>query len=47
MENDTAEDMPATPNETADEKTITELAKSYTMYKISKITTGIGIIILN
>ena len=37
MGNDTAEYMATTPNITSDEKTITELAKSYTMYKIRLI----------
>ena len=46
MENDTAEDVAATLNITSDEETITELAKSYTIYKIGKVTTGISILLL-
>ena len=45
MGNDTAEYMATTPNITSDEKTITELAKSYTMYKIGKVLMGFGILL--
>ena len=45
MENNTLEDMMSIPNITSDEDTITELAKSYTMYKIGNVTTSEGILL--
>ena len=44
MEKKTAKDMVVTPNITSVEEDITELAKSYVMYKIGKVTMGIGIL---